>query len=51
MGSKASVVVAGMFMEDLKQSTMSSAPTNVKLKVRKRYINNSFEVVKKGEKK
>ena len=41
------MLVADIFMEDLEQATMSSAPTGMKLKIWKRYINDSFKVVKK----
>ena len=48
MGSPVSVVVVDIFMEDLKQSAMSSAPTSVNPKIWKRYINDSFKVVRKA---
>ena len=47
MGSPVSVAVADLYMKDLEEKSMDSAPLEMKLKMWKRYIDDSFEIVKK----
>ena len=47
MGSPVSAVVLDMFMENLDKTAMDTAPSAMKPKIWKRYIDDSFEVVSK----
>ena len=49
MGSPVSVVVADMYMEDLEEEAMGTAPQDIRPAIWRRYINDSFEVVKQDK--
>ena len=49
MGSPVLVSVADLYMEDLEEKSMDSAPPEMKPKMWKRYIDDSFEIVKKNQ--
>jgi len=48
MGSPVSPLVANMFMEHLEQKLLATAPTGLKPRLWKRYVDDILEVVKKG---
>ena len=49
MGSPVSVVVADMYMEDLEEEAMDTTPQDTRPTMWRRYINDSFEVVKRDK--
>ena len=44
-----SVVVADLYMEDLEDKSMDTAPPEMKPKMWKRYIDDSFEIIKRNQ--
>ena len=48
MGSPVSVVVSNLFMEDLEQKALQSAPLDIKPRFWRRFVDDVFEVVKRG---
>ena len=49
MGSPVLVVVADLYMEDLENKSMDTALPEMKPKMWKRYINDSFKIVKRNQ--
>ena len=49
MGSPVSPIVANLFMEDLEQEAIASAPVSCRPRFWKRYVDDTLEVIKKGE--
>ena len=49
MGSPVSVAVSDLHMEELEERAMEEATDEVRLKIWKRYIDDSFEVLKKEQ--
>jgi hypothetical protein len=49
MGSPVSVAVSDLYMEDLEERAMDTAPPETKPKIWKRYIDDSFEIVKRDQ--
>ena len=49
MGSPVSPIVANLFMEDLEQRAIATAPECCKPRLWKRYVDDTLEVIKKGE--
>ena len=48
-GSPVSPIVANLFMEDLEQQAIASAPAECRPKFWKRYVDDTLEVIKRGE--
>ena len=48
MGSPVSVVVSNLYMEDLEQRALTTAPPEIKPRFWKRFVDDVFEVVKRG---
>ncbi len=49
MGSPVSPIVANLFMEDLEQRAMSTAPEHLRPKLWKRYVDDTLEIITKGK--
>jgi hypothetical protein len=49
MGSPVSVAVSDLYMEDLEERAMDTAPPETRPKIWKRYIDDSFEIVKRAQ--
>ena len=49
MGSPVSPIVANLFMEDLEQRAMESAPDDLRPKFWKRYVDDTREVIRRGK--
>ena len=49
MGSPVSTIVANLFMEDLEQRAMESAPDDLRPKLWKRYVDDTLEVIRRGK--
>ena len=49
MGSPVSPIVSNLFMEHLEQKAIRTAPVECKPKIWKRYVDDIFEIIKKGE--
>ena len=49
MWSPVSVVVSNLFMEDYEEMAITIAPPEMKPKIWKRYIDDSFEIIKKDQ--
>ena len=49
MGSPVSPIVANLFMEDLEQRAIESAPEELRPKLWKRYVDDTLEVIKRGK--
>ena len=49
MGSPVSPIVANLFMEDLEQRAMESAPDDLRPKFWKRYVDDTLEVIRRGK--
>ena len=49
MGSPVSPIVANLFMEDLEQRAIESAPEELRPKLWKRYVDDTLEVIRRGK--
>ena len=49
MGSPVSPIVANLFVEDLEQWAMESAPDDLRPKLWKRYVDDTLEVIRRGK--
>ena len=49
MGSPVSPIVANLFMEDLEQRAMETAPDDLRPKLWKRYVDDTLEVIRRGK--
>ena len=49
MGSPVSVIVSNLFMEDHEETAITTAPPEMKLKIWRRYVDDSFEIIKKDK--
>ena len=49
MGSPVSVVVSNLYMEDHEETVIATAPPEMKPKIWKRYVDNSFDIIKKDQ--
>ena len=49
MGGRISVVVADIYMEDLEDEAIDTAPQDTRSSMWKQYIDNSFNVVKRDK--
>ena len=49
MGSPVSVVVSNLFMEDHEEMAITTAPPEMKPKIWRRYVDDSFDIIKKDQ--
>ena len=49
MGSPVSVVVSKLYMEDHEEKSIGSAPNEMKQKMWKRYVDDSFKIIKQDQ--
>ena len=49
MDSPVSPIVANLFMEDLEQRAIESAPNDLRPKLWKRYVDDTLEVIRRGK--
>ena len=49
MGSPASALIANLYMDDLEEQALSLAPTAPKLRSGKRYVDDTFTILKRND--